>query len=152
MGKVFLDLQLSSGIGSVLKNKILSIKNIRILSSILSKFCSIWDFSFWYGKYYRPIFSIESCTEKLTQKWSDLFWREVHNSDDLLSEKLFFPIVYRDLYAWLFHSYFSPKIHPNLIGRLASFRKIFDTMYSSDSEFDGFEFGPSESFLHRGII
>ena len=121
------------------------------MSNILSKFCSIRNFSFWYSEDYWSIFSVESCTEKLTYKWSDLLWREVHHSDYLLSYECFFAVVIRNLGTWLLDSDFSSEIYPDLIGTFASLWEIFCTYYGTDTEFHGFKFRPSESFHNKSI-
>lgn len=116
------------------------LKNPPILEDFLSEFCSIWNFSLRYSEYYRAIFSVESCTKKFAHKWSNLFWREIHDSDYLLADQLIFRVVCSDLRTGLFDSDFSSEIDPDFISTLTSLWEIFYTQYRTDTEFDGFKF------------
>ncbi len=118
----------------------------------LSQFCSIRHISFGYGKYYRSIFAIKTGTEKFTFKWSNLLDWEIYYAHNLLPDEFVKGIMHCYLCTRLFHSNVSSKIHPNLIGRLASFWKCFCFDDGSDSELDGFKVSPGYFFLHRVMI
>lgn len=58
----------------------------------------------------------------------------------------------RYLSTRLLHSDISAEVDPELVGRFSCLRKILNRDDGSYTEFDGFEFLPSDSFLHGGII
>lgn len=81
----------------------------------------------------------EAGCEDFREEGADLFFGKVDHTDDLFAYELFFGVMFSDLSARLFDTYFSTEIDLEFICGFFGLRKVFDFDDGAYAEFDFLE-------------